>query len=198
MSTGQYGRLEYWEERYMHKKESFDWYHHWAGIKDIVTQYVFQTDSILHAGCGTSSLPFDMANEGYSRITNFDASKVLIEDLKANHKDSNMQWHLKDVRTMDYPSGSFDAVIEKGLLDSVLSGDRSRIMAQRMISQIYRVLNQGGKYICVTHAVPEKRLNYFESSLWKVTHYKVSKPRIASMPTEEEGIHYVYVCRKKE
>ena len=197
MSTGQYGRIEYWEERYMHKKEVFDWYQHWNGIKDIVTQYIIPTHSILHAGCGTSSLPFEMQNEGYTRITNCDISKVLIEDMNANYRDSNMKWHLKDVRNMDYPSGSFDAVIEKGLLDSILCGDRSRIMAQRMLGQIYRVLGQKGIYISVTHSPPENRLNYFDSALWKVSHYKISKPRISSMPTEEEGMHYVYVCIKK-
>ena len=76
-----------------------------------------------------------------------------------------MQWHLKDVRNMDYPSNTFDAVIEKGLLDSILCGDRSRIMAQRMLNQVYRVLGAKGIYISVTHASPDLRLKYFDSNL---------------------------------
>ena len=90
MSTGQYGRPEYWEERYMHKKEAFDWYHDWDGIKDIVTQYIRPEFSILHAGCGTSKIPFEMQSEGYTKITNCDSSRILIEDMRANHTDKRL------------------------------------------------------------------------------------------------------------
>jgi EEF1A lysine methyltransferase 4 len=196
MASSQYGRLEYWEERYTHKKETFEWYQHWNGIKDIVTQFVKPNHSILHAGCGTSALPFEMQSEGYTKITNCDNCKTLVEDMRSNHPDNNMQWHLKDVRAMDYPSGAFGAVIEKGLLDSILCGDRSRIMASRMLSEVYRVLESKGVYISVTHAPPELRNRYFDTKLWKVHHYEVSKIRISSVPIEEGERHHIYVCIK--
>ena len=197
MSTGQYGRQEYWEERYMNKKEGFDWYQGWDGIKDIITQFISTEFAVLHAGCGSSKIPFEMQNEGYKNITNCDFSRILIEDMLASQGENNMQWHIKDVKTMDYPNGSFNAVIEKGLLDSILCGDRSRIMAQRMLNQVHRVLTQGGIYISITHAKPDDRIRYFDEAIWKIKHFKVSKPRISSMPGEEEGLHYAYVCIKK-
>ena len=33
----QFGKAEYWEDRYQKDKESFDWYQHYARIKDVVT-----------------------------------------------------------------------------------------------------------------------------------------------------------------
>ncbi|OMJ87233.1 hypothetical protein SteCoe_11075 [Stentor coeruleus] len=197
MASAQYGRSEYWEERYLHKKETYDWYHHWDGIKDIITQFILPTHNILHAGCGTSSLPFEMQAAGYSKIVNMDNSNILIEDMKQANEAGTMQWDHKDIRTMNYPDKSFDVVLEKGLLDSVLCGDRSRIMSQRMLSQIYRVLVDGGVYISVTHSPPEIRKSYFDERYWAVKDFKISMMRISSLKTDDEKIHYVYVCSKR-
>ena len=66
----QYGKPEYWEDRYQkyyylfiliifHRdKEPFDWYQRYSGIKDIITQYIQPTFQILNIGCGNSSMPF--------------------------------------------------------------------------------------------------------------------------------------------
>lgn len=32
----QYGRSEYWDERYTRDPEPFDWYQRWAGLKDVI------------------------------------------------------------------------------------------------------------------------------------------------------------------
>ena len=50
----QYGKPEYWEDRYQKDKEPFDWYQRYSGLKDIVTQYVQPTQNILNVGCGNS------------------------------------------------------------------------------------------------------------------------------------------------
>jgi ubiquinone/menaquinone biosynthesis C-methylase UbiE len=196
MASAQYGRFEYWEERYMLRKEPFDWYQEWDGIKDIVTQYVQHSFKILHAGCGRSTLSVQMMNEGYENITNMDISQSAIEDMKSEYNDLPMQWDVKDVKRMDYPDRSFHAVIEKGLLDSILCGDRSSIMASRMINQVHRVLSAGGVYISITHAPPHWRLDYFDKSQWAVKSYEISKPRIPNLVLEDEGRHYIYVCSK--
>ena len=50
----QYGKSEYWEDRYNKDKEPFDWYQRYGGIRDIITQYVQPTFSILNIGAGNS------------------------------------------------------------------------------------------------------------------------------------------------
>ena len=51
----QYGKPEYWEDRYQKDKEPFDWYQRYSGLKDIVTQYVQTEQQILNVGAGNSS-----------------------------------------------------------------------------------------------------------------------------------------------
>lgn len=200
MASAQYGRFEYWEERYMHKTEPYDWYNDWDGIKDIVTQHIQPHHKILHAGCGTSNLPFQMFDDGYQQITNMDISKVVIEHMKTTHKDRPMQWDSMDAKKMDYPDRTFDTVIEKGLLDSILCGDRSRIMASRMLEQVHRVLKAGGVYIMITYASPDLRTKYFNPNKWAVRSYQISKPRIPymipSIQIEENALHHIYVLAK--
>ena len=50
----QYGKAEYWEDRYQKDKEQFDWYQRYSGLKDIITQYVQPTYQILNVGAGNS------------------------------------------------------------------------------------------------------------------------------------------------
>ncbi|EGR29777.1 protein kinase domain protein [Ichthyophthirius multifiliis] len=51
----------------------------------------------------------------------------------------------------------FDCVIDKGTLDSVLCGDYSKQNSFKMLSEITRVLNNDGVYICVTYGEEKKR-----------------------------------------
>ena len=50
----QYGKSEYWEDRYQKDKEPFDWYQRYSGLKDIITQHVQPQFSILNVGAGNS------------------------------------------------------------------------------------------------------------------------------------------------
>lgn len=51
----QYGKSEYWEDRYQKDKEPFDWYQRYGGgLKDIITQYVQPNCQILNIGAGNS------------------------------------------------------------------------------------------------------------------------------------------------
>ncbi len=72
----QYGKSEYWEDRYQKDKEPFDWYQRYGGIRDIITQYVQPTFQICNVGAGNSSkcqfqinlyigLSEEMFDEGY-------------------------------------------------------------------------------------------------------------------------------------
>ena len=72
----QYGKSEYWEDRYQKDKEPFDWYQRYGGIRDIITQYVQPTFQILNVGAGNSrkwliglslilGLSEEMFDEGY-------------------------------------------------------------------------------------------------------------------------------------
>ena len=75
-----YGKLEYWEERYQKEKEQFDWLQRYAPpngtcfLRDIIANYSKPTDKVLVVGCGTSRMAEEMYDEGYTHITSVDLS----------------------------------------------------------------------------------------------------------------------------
>ena len=50
-----YGRPDYWEERYQRDPEQFDWYQPFQGVEHVIIDRVPQTNKILNIGCGSSS-----------------------------------------------------------------------------------------------------------------------------------------------
>lgn len=63
-----------------------------------------------------------MYEEGYNTITNIDISNVCVKAMKEKYKEKgeNFKFLLMDVKAMDFPEASFDAVVDKATLDSVL------------------------------------------------------------------------------
>lgn len=142
MAHSQFGKPAFWDERYMERKEAFDWYQTWSGIKDIITQYIKPGAKILNVGCGNSRMSEEMYAEGYTDITNIDISPYVIEDMREKYAETDMVFDVMDVKNMHYDDEEFDTVIDKGLLDCILCGDRSSIMAGRALGHIHRVLKR--------------------------------------------------------
>lgn len=204
----QYGKPEYWDDRYARDPEPFDWYQRWAGLKDIIKPCL-QTDAqILNIGCGNSRLSEEMYEEGYKSITNIDISDVVIKNMKEKYSTEKpeMQWRCMDARKMDaLPGELFNVVVDKGSLDSILCGEGSTHNAQKALTEISRVLHKNGVYLCVSHGQPTYRLTYLERPEfgWKVTVQTVQKPMMgmtASTGTgqsdEKDAMHYIYTCQK--
>jgi len=64
----------------------------------------------------------NMVDDGYQDVVNIDISSVVIEQMKKKYHDMPRLKYMKmDVKDMsDFESGSFDAVIDKGTLDSIM------------------------------------------------------------------------------
>lgn len=63
-----------------------------------------------------------MFDDGYENITNIDISQTSIKAMGELYKEKgpNFKYIQMDVRAMDLPENSFDAVIDKGTFDSVI------------------------------------------------------------------------------
>ena len=84
----QYGKTEYWDERYTRDPEPFDWYQRWSGIRDIVTEYLkSKSANILNVGCGNSRLSEEMYEDGYTQIMNVDYSLVAIKAMQEKYRE---------------------------------------------------------------------------------------------------------------
>jgi len=73
----------------------------------------------------------------------------------------------------EFKNGEFNVVLDKGTLDSMLvriylllkCGDNSLPNAEKMMSEVNRVLTPNGVYICITYGDEEHRKSYFASVL---------------------------------
>jgi len=81
----------------------------------------------LNVGAGNSRMSDEMFDEGYQIITNIDISQVVIKQMQEKYKEKgpDFKYLHMDVRAMDFEAGSFDSVIDKGTLDSILCGESS-------------------------------------------------------------------------
>eukprot|EP00928_Gymnodinium_smaydae_P072785 TRINITY_DN56083_c0_g1_i1.p1 TRINITY_DN56083_c0_g1~~TRINITY_DN56083_c0_g1_i1.p1 ORF type:complete len:208 (+),score=50.63 TRINITY_DN56083_c0_g1_i1:94-717(+) len=199
----QYGKVEYWEERYTRDPEPFDWYQRWAGLKDTLLEYIRTNNAILMLGCGNSRLSEEMYEEGYQNITNIDASSVVIKAMQEKYRDKQgMTYVQMDGRAMELADGSYNIVLDKACLDAILCGEGSTHNAQKLLQEISRVLTSDGVYIAVSHGQPSYRLTYLQRPEfgWTVKIFTVQKPMMgmtASLSTEDkDNVHYVYVCVK--
>merc|ERR1712028_113470 len=158
----QYGQVTYWDERYTNDKEVFDWYQRYDGIKSLITRFVEPESRVLMVGCGNSRLSEEMYEDNIKDITNIDISDTCIVDMKKRCVAmEDMRWHTMDVLKLPFNEGAFEAVIDKGTMDSILCGEGSTKNVAVMCKHISRVLKPGGAYIVVLYGQPDYRMNYF-------------------------------------
>lgn len=198
-----YGKSSYWDERYTKDPEPFDWYQRFSGIKDLIAQYIRKEDSILMSGAGNSRLSEDMYEDGYTSIANIDISRVCIDQMIDKYRDKNtMTWQQMNVCTLEYPDESYDAIVDKGTMDSILCGEGSTANVAKMCMEFSRVLKPKGVYFVISYGVPDNRMQYLENEdySWTVHVHTVPKPTVSATAVPDtkdaNSVHYIYVCCK--
>jgi ubiquinone/menaquinone biosynthesis C-methylase UbiE len=71
-------------------------------------------------GCGNSKLSFQMWQAGFKNMVNIDISPSVIQQMKKEFPD--LEWEVMDATKMTYKDSEFDAIIDKGTLDALISG----------------------------------------------------------------------------
>jgi len=205
----QYGKSEYWDERYSRDLEPFDWYQRFAGVKDIVTQHIQPDSKILNVGSGNSRMSEEMYDEGYQNIVNIDISSIVTKAMQEKYKDKgpSFKYLHMDARALDFEDGTFDCVVDKGTLDAILCGENSVANAQKVLSEVHRVLAPNGVYILISYGTPDHRAHYLKKPElhWKVyPEQQVHKPTISTSiavsneDKDSPNYHYIYICKKGE
>ncbi|KAL4191384.1 hypothetical protein AMTRI_Chr07g29640 [Amborella trichopoda] len=130
-----------------------------------------------------------------------------------------------DVRDMSFFfNDSFDSIIDKGTLDSLMCGTNAPISAAQMLGEVSRLLKPGGIYMLITYGDPSVRMPHLNQSKygWKITLYIIPRPGferpvgsssksiVEPVPLSESGLllpsfvmedpesHFIYVCRKTQ
>ncbi|KAG6582148.1 EEF1A lysine methyltransferase 4, partial [Cucurbita argyrosperma subsp. sororia] len=160
-STQAYGEPSYWDNRYSNESGPFDWYQKYHSLAPLINLYVSRHHRILAVGCGNSAFSEGMVDDGYEDVINVDISSVVIEAMEKKYCNRPQLKYVKmDVRDMSaFETCSFDTVLDKGTLDSLLCGNNSRQNATKMLDEVWRVLKENGVYILVTYGAPSYRLS---------------------------------------
>ena len=144
---------------------------------------------------------------GYHTIDNVDVSETCVRAMEEAHKDlRGVNWRVMDVLDMkDIPDGTYDAVIDKAMLDSVLCGEGSSANAAKFLAGVSRTLKSVGVYFCVSYGIPDNRMTYLDNEAygWTVKVHTVAKPTVSAAASAGAGksgdpssVHYIYVCQK--
>ena len=86
-----------------------------------------KTGRILDIGCGNSVLCKQLKEAGYMRVVGIDFSAVVIEQMRQQeleHKEQGqgrLHYFTMDATNLSFSDASFDAVVDKGGLDSILA-----------------------------------------------------------------------------
>lgn len=140
-----------------------------------------------------------MFDDGYHNNISIDICENVIEFMKErNASRKGCIFKKMDVREMTFPDETFDLVIDKCTIDSLISGDHGSINTAKMTKEISRVLKTGGIYFVISYGTPDNRMPHLERSHlgFDIQIYTIKKE-------EEEGqmsskMNYCYVCTKTE
>ena len=114
-----------------------------------------------------------------------------------------------DVMNMEgYDAETFDVVLDKALLDTLICDENPSQSIGAMLSEIYRVLNKNGVFICISHGTMEQRFDrYFNTGDldWQHNTRKMKKPKNLAMEDiepaypedDENNFYWVYIMRKQ-
>ncbi|XP_022864779.1 methyltransferase-like protein 13 [Olea europaea var. sylvestris] len=225
-NTYNYGDALYWDARYIQDANcgSFDWYQRYSALRPFVRKYISPTSRVLMVGCGNAVISEDMVKDGFEDIVNIDISSVAIDMMRKKYENiPQLKYMQMDVKDMSFfPDESFDSVIDKGTLDSLMCGTSAPINAAQMLGEVSRLLKPGGVYMLITYGDPTVRMPHINQPVynWKIELYIIPRPGfqkpagstpksyLEPIPMTEKGqlpadytledpdSHYIYVCKK--
>ncbi|KAK4592039.1 hypothetical protein RGQ29_016498 [Quercus rubra] len=174
-NTYNYGDALYWDARYIQEGGSFDWYQRYSALRPFVRKYIRPSSRVLMVGCGNAVMSEDMIKDGYEDIMNIDISSVAIEMMRRKYEYiPQLKYMQMDVRDMSFfPDESFDSIIDKGTLDSLMCGTDAPISATQMLGEVSRLLKPGGVYMLITYGDPSVRMPHLIRPVynWKTLLY---------------------------
>ena len=200
-----YAKREYWEGRYGQKGGDFNHddttqHYDWCQssysefVKLILDEGISPFDLILNVGCGDSRLSFDLLAKAMNIcLFNVDYAESVISRMHREASNQDVQcWIPMDIRLLNIRSDSMDHVIDKGTMDALFSDGSSPWTpslsvlnnVEVTVHEIWRVLREDGKWICMSFGQPHFRERYFGTMKWR-------EKKVIPL-----GMYHVYVYTK--
>lgn len=153
----EFRRKEYWERFFtLRGPKAFEWYGEWADVAPTLHPLLAPDAAVLVVGCGNSELGSHVHDSGVGRVVSIDFAESVIRDMRErNRARRGMEFLVMDALHMDFAPASFDIVIDKATLDALMTQEGSAEVVEQahaMLSEVARVLRDGGRYVCITLA----------------------------------------------
>ncbi|XP_071706124.1 uncharacterized protein [Rutidosis leptorrhynchoides] len=182
--------------------DPFEWYAEWPQLRDLLFTHLSSDKTtksevqILVPGCGNSRLSEQLYDAGFKSITNIDFSKVVIVDmLKRNLRARPcMRWRVMDMTSMQFADKSFDAALDKGGLDALMEPELGPTLGNQYVSEVKRVLKEGGKFICLTLGESHVLGTLFPKFRYG---WKISIHLLPQKPSKTENLRTLMVVAEK-
>uniref|UniRef100_A0A6N2MB44 Methyltransferase type 11 domain-containing protein n=1 Tax=Salix viminalis TaxID=40686 RepID=A0A6N2MB44_SALVM len=207
-TLGDFTSKENWDKFFTIRgtDDSFEWYAEWTELHHPLLSLLAGNGEnpssspplqILVPGCGSSKLSENLYDAGFREITNIDFSKVVISDmLKRNVRDRpGMRWRVMDMTQMKVEDESFDVVLDKGGLDALMEPELGPKLGNQYLSEVKRVLNFEGKFICLTLAESHVLALLFSKFRFG---WKMSVHAIPQKPFSKPDLRTFMVVAEKE
>lgn len=116
----------------------------------------------------------------------------------------SMQFIQMDALNMTFEDKKFSIVLDKGTLDALMPDNDSGTIEKidKFFGEIYRVLKDDGKYICVTllqEHILKKMLQYFSSNNWAVKLIRCHEAESKNTETNDNALPvFMVVCSKNK
>ena len=149
-----YATQDYWRQRYAacaSEKDTFEWFLSYESLAPLVEGCVRRRDSVLDVGCGASTLLADMRDGGHlGRLVGVDYVPEALSVIREASAARGVELLVADCRRMEaFEDGEFDAVIDKGTVDAMISGGCEDVVAST--AECARVLKRGGRFMVCSH-----------------------------------------------
>ncbi|XP_075038561.1 eEF1A lysine and N-terminal methyltransferase isoform X2 [Mixophyes fleayi] len=182
-SSKEFSSSEYWEQFFRRRGEqAFEWYGGYLELCGVLHKYIKPKDKVLVVGCGNSELSERLYDVGCQNLTNIDVSEVVIRQMNERNagRRPHMTYQLMDATQTTFPDSHFQAVLDKGTLDAILTDTEEGTLetTRKLLVEIGRVLQFGGRYLCVTLVqahVLETLVRQFSQGGWMMRVHQVSE-----------------------
>jgi EEF1A lysine methyltransferase 4 len=210
--SAQYGRVQFWDERYTSFPEPFEWYYGYEMFQVVINEtFPDKSVKIMIAGCGNSHFIEDMADDGYTDLVGVDLSRVAIAIMKQRCKDRpGISFHQGTMMDTDLPRAEYGGVIDKAVMDSLFCTNTGVHNVKNYIMEVDRLLRDTGTFIVISHGAPEDRIGYLEQydldergyTAWYVDVQAIAKPpeydgEVLDMD-DPESSYFIYIMKKDQ
>jgi SAM-dependent methyltransferase len=210
---------KYWEAQHQDPFECTEALQSFEALKRFLFRFVCRESKVLIVGCGNSRLGEALYDCGITNITSIDCSKSVIHLMQLRNRSEgrlSMKFQVMDYCNMPFPDRSFDIVLDKNVLDVLMSIPKDENKAATdAVRHVARVLKPGGVYMMLSYAKSSTRFpilgwredpdfcyRFTPSMPWtNCAAVKIrkttAKASASEWALEEDVNHFFYTCEKK-